>query len=184
MKLGKIFLIGAILISLLPSDLAAEGLGESVSRAAARALARKAFRPSIRRAAPKVFRRGSRPSIQRTLRLDRLRDARTKPLRLVKPRTVYRFTTVKQAHSYSRAGVPAGTHFTSAAGRGRPLSAISAQKRYGLPAKPSARVTVKLLQGTRIKTNKVIGGSSGYGEVKTYRKKLPPTALKKIVPVH
>jgi hypothetical protein len=115
------------------------------------------------------------------LRIDQLRDAQTKAIRLSKPRRVYRFTTLQQAKAYKRHGVPPGTHFTSGAGPGRPPSASLTKERYGLPRKRGARVEVELPAGTQVKVNKVLGGQPGYGEVKTHYKRVPPISVKKII---
>lgn len=143
------------------------------------------------RTANRVLNRGSRAaerSVERDLSQmfarDRARDTRVAARRLNQARTVQRYTTKKQAESYLKRGVPSGTHFTTKANHGRPLTSGRATARYGLPSEPDVRIKVALPPGTTVKFGKVVGGHpGGYGEVKTYRSPLPPSAVKSVTPV-
>jgi len=118
-------------------------------------------------------------TIARILARDHARDVKAAIRVLERPRTVHRYTTIDEVKKYLRQGIPSGVHFTARANPGRPLSAERAAARYGLPKTPSARVKIELPPGTRIKSGKVVGGHfPGYGEVKTYRSPLAPSAVK------
>ena len=54
---------------------------------------------------------------------------------------------------------------TSGVQKGRPLSAKTAKKRFGLAAHPEAKMTILLPKGLPVKKNKVIGGKPGFGEI-------------------
>jgi hypothetical protein len=116
------------------------------------------------------------------LRRDFLRD-RTLPVRRLKaPRTVHRYTTWERALRELQKGLPAGTHTTARARPGRPPSPETAQRRYGLPAKPEVRETIRLPEGALIRQGKALGGRPGVGEVLTARR-VPPEAIRKITPL-
>jgi hypothetical protein len=116
------------------------------------------------------------------LRRDLLRD-RTLPVRRLKaPRTVHRYTTWERALRELQKGLPAGTHTTARARPGRPPSPETAQRRYGLPAKPEVRETIRLPEGALIRQGKALGGRPGVGEVLTARR-VPPEAIRKITPL-
>jgi hypothetical protein len=114
------------------------------------------------------------------LRRDLLRD-RTLPVRRLKaPRTVHRYTTWERALRELQKGLPAGTHTTARARTGRPPSPETAQRRYGLPAKPEVRETIRLPEGALIRQGKALGGRQpGVGEIVTARP-VPPEAIRKI----
>jgi hypothetical protein len=115
------------------------------------------------------------------LRRDFFRD-RTLPVRRLKePRTVHRYTTWERVLRELQ-GLPAGTHTTARARPGRPLSPETAQRRYGLPAKPEVRETIRLPEGTLIRQGKALGGRPGVGEIVTARR-VPPEAIVKIKPL-
>lgn len=173
-----------ILIGGLSHDLNAAGAGKELARGVARRLATKSVeRAATRGVATKLASKAPR-TMPRILKMDRWRDSQIPILRLTRPRSVYRYTTSAQANTYRRSGVPSGVHFTVKAGPGRPLTSISAKERYGLPRIPTARVEVILPKGAAVKTGKVIGGQPGYGELKTYRRPLPPAAVKAVLPLH
>ena len=75
------------------------------------------------------------------------------------------------------------THFTTRAVRGRPLSALSAQRRYGLPQTPTRRLTVMLGKGTPIKALKVHGGAPGVGEMVNVRRIAPSGTRVRVTPL-
>jgi hypothetical protein len=143
------------------------------------------------RTASRVLNRGSRAAersvdrdLSRMLARDRTRDARGAASRLNRARTVQRYTTREQAQSYLKRGIPSGTHFTTKASPGPPLTSGRATSRYGLPSQPDVRIRVELPRGTAVKSGKVVGGHpGGYGETKTYRSPLPPSAVKSVAPV-
>jgi uncharacterized protein YceK len=95
------------------------------------------------------------------------RDAASKAVQLRTPRRVFRYTTEAQAQRILEKGFAPGMHFTSNAMQGRPLTAAHAAERYGLSSAPEKRFTVTLPAGTSVKSNKVIGGAAGFGELKT-----------------
>lgn len=116
------------------------------------------------------------------LRRDLLRD-RTLPVhRLEKPRTVFRYTTRQQARRELREGLRPRTHMTARGGPGRPPSPEAAQRRYGLPRKPEVRETIRLPEGTPVRSGKALGGRPGYGEL-TNARPLPPEAIRRVVPL-
>ena len=124
---------------------------------------------------------GAAPAGKGLLR-DLLRD-RTLPVRRLKaPRTVHRYTTWERALRELQKGLPAGIHTTARARPGRPPSPETAQRRYGLPAKPEVRETIQLPEGTLIRQGKALGGRPGVAEVVTARP-VPPDAIRKITPL-
>lgn len=123
-------------------------LGKALARSAERNLSRSAGR-----------------SWFSILRRDMVRDRATRAEKLASSRSVFRYTTTARAKLESRAGISAGSHLTARAFPGRP-SASFAQKRLGLPVRPTARERVLLPKGTAVRLNKALGGKSGYGEVR------------------
>jgi len=163
------------------SDLSGAGVGKSVARSATRRLAQRSVARAAARGTAVASGAQVRRPIPNILKLDRLRDRNLPVKTLPEPRRVFRYTTNKQAQFYRRRGVPSGTHFTTRAGPGRPLSAVHAKERYGLPRMPSTRVQVALPKGTPVKSGKVIGGEPGVGELKIYHRRLPPPAVKTVI---
>jgi len=104
---------------------------------------------------------------------DLARDNASRLTRLQTERRVYKYTTDSHAREFKRKGFPPLTHFTASQGPGRPLSGRTAQERYGLSYTPSRRLGVTLPVGTSVKSNKVVGGAPGYGELRI-EKRLPP----------
>ena len=123
-----------------------------------------------------------RSVIKRVLRADLVRDRGTVAKALVKPRTVFRYTSREQAAREARHGLVPRAHMTATGGPGRPLSAQAAQWRYGLPAKPEARETLHLDTNRVVKHNKALDGAPGYGEL-TSPQRIPPGAIRRIVPL-
>jgi len=112
---------------------------------------------------------------------DRARDAATRVFRLPRSRTVFRYTSGKEAVREVRAGVVGkGRHFTARILPGRPLTAIHAQQRFGLARAPAARLTIRLPKGMPVRLNKTLGGSPGVGEI-TNTRALPPSAVRRVV---
>ncbi len=104
-------------------------------------------------------------AMARMLARDAARDGATSTTHLLKCRTVYRYVQASQSRRELAGGFSANSHFTSRVAPGRPLSAATAQRRYGLPQPPQSRTTVHLPRGTEVRFNKVIGGQPGYGEI-------------------
>lgn len=104
---------------------------------------------------------------------DLVRDNASRTIRLQTKRPVYKYTTRSQAREFERKGFPPRTHFTASQGPGRPLNGSTAQKRYGLPYTPSRRLGVTLPKGTSVKSNRVIGGAPGYGELRIQKRLAP-----------
>src|ERR1035437_663087 len=105
---------------------------------------------------------------------DLARDNASRTTRLQTERRVFKYATKPQAREFERRGFPPLTHFTASEGRGRPISGRVAQKRYGLAYTPDRRLSVTLPEGTAVKSNKVVGGAPGYGELRI-EKRLPPS---------
>jgi len=114
---------------------------------------------------------------QRVARLDRQAHRRALAKVLNAPRTVFRYVSAARARQVRMRGFDRMSHFTTRAARGRPLSAVHAQQRYGLPALPAKRLTVTLPKGTPVKTMKAHGGARGVGELVNTRQ-VPRTASK------
>lgn len=110
-----------------------------------------------------------------TYAYDKLRD-KTLPVKpLAQEKSVYRFhPTVAQARQEMRKGVPGGSHLTATGpGVGRPIGGATAQSRLGLAQRPTARTTVTLPAGIKVKQGKVLGGQAGYGEIVPVRRVRP-----------
>ncbi len=116
------------------------------------------------------------------LKRDAARDAATAAKPLAQPRTVWRYTSQAQAEREMRHGVPAGGHLTAGTTAGRLPSPERAQGRYGLPARPEVRQTVRLPAGHPVRSNKALGGAPGVGEM-TSTQRLPPDAIRKVQPL-
>lgn len=129
------------------------------------------------------LRAGLQKAAQRALQLeqayarDRLRDAATPTRPLGKPRRVQRYTSASGAERAQKSGLPADTHMTSSVARGRGLSAEAAQQRFGLRTPPERVLTIELPAGTPIRTNKVLAGAPGQGEI-TSPQRIPASAIK------
>lgn len=150
----KLFLLIAIALVIVLT-----GGCHSVERSASRRLMRAEARAVERRSV-----RSLEKSASRTLKRDFERDSASTAKRLSRGLTTFRYTTKAEAKRELRAGINSGTHFTSRARPGRPLSARRAQARYGLPRTPEVRMTVGLPKGSSVKRNRVIGGVRGVGE--------------------
>ncbi len=141
----------AVLLTLLfvccPQSVEAASPSKAVARAAARSLASRA-----------------RTMMMRTLRKD-LVNHRVAPIQFARPRTVFRYTSRGVSKQEALNGVPPFRHMTSTARPGRPLSALNAQRRFGLPQRPTARETVRIPSGQPIVLNKAQGGRAGVGEI-------------------
>ena len=105
------------------------------------------------------------------------RDNKTKPKPLPQDRTVYRYTTKDKAKIEAKKGIKPESHLAAKGGPGRPLSAAEAKHRYGLEKTPNVRETVELKKGDKVRSNRVIGGEKGRGELKTTKEE----KVKKVV---
>jgi len=110
----------------------------------------------------------------RVARLDRVAHQRAAKTVLAAPRRVFRYVPATRARQEVQQGFARMSHFTTRAVRGRPLSALHAKKRYGLPQMPANRLTLTLGKGTPVKTLKAHGGAPGVGELVNTRR-IPPT---------
>jgi len=135
--------------------------------------------PLRRGALARSLERRPAPSMTSILRRDLSRDRATAPRILSRDRIVNRFTTLPTAKVEARRGLTSGTHLTSRVGPGRPLSALSAQKRLGLPVRPEVRERILLKRGTSVRLNKALGGQPGVGEI-TIVKPAPKTVLRDV----
>lgn len=124
----------------------------------------------------------AKAAMARLLSRDAARDAATVARARAVPATttVWRYTTADQARRELRGGILPGKHFTPGVTRGRPPSATTAQRQYGLPQPPQVRLTVRLDKGTTVLRNKALGGQPGRGELVT-KDPLPPTAIRRAV---
>lgn len=145
--------------------------GRSVSRRLMRAETRAVERQSVR---------SLERNATRTLERDAARDSAAAAKRLSRGVTTFRYTTKAEAQREIRSGFRSGTHFTSRARPGRPLSARAAQARYGLPRTPEVRITARLPEGSAVKRNRVIGGARGVGELTT-AKRADSKVIRKVV---
>ncbi len=135
--------------------------------------------PAQARGPAKTF---ARSAMNKLFKREAARDATTAAKPLTESRTVWRYTTRKKAAQESRHGLAPGRHTTARVTPGRPPSPETAQRVYGLPRKPNVRETWRLPSGTSVKSNKVIGGAPGKGEL-TPTKRLPPENLMKTTPL-
>lgn len=135
----------------------------------------KAARAAARGAVASV-----KKSMANVLRRDLIRDARTPVSRLGRSRTTFRYVAPQRARVEASRGITSGSHFTSRALRGRPLSASAAAARYGLPAGKTTRLTVTLPAGTRVRFNKALRGGRGIGEITT-ADRVAPSAIRRVV---
>jgi hypothetical protein len=167
MRIGKRTLVVLVLIITVLTAVRVEagGLGRAVARGAAGSTA-KALRKDF----------------ARLLRRDFLRDRKIPARPLPRPKTVYRYTSKAQAQLELRKGLQPNTHMTAEGRPGRPLSPKTAESRYGLPQQPEVRETIRLPQGFPVRPAKAFQGSPGVGEI-TSPESLPPTAIKKVVPL-
>jgi hypothetical protein len=147
------------------------GMSTAVAKEAAKRVTSSAVKQSVSAAAT---------------RRARARDAKAHLRAPAKPlprsRTAYRYTTRERARWERTHGLASGRHMTAHGGPGRPLSTVRAQKRYGLPAKPQVRETIRLPKGQLVRHNKVQGGTPGQGEL-TSPKRVSPSAVQKVVPL-
>lgn len=113
---------------------------------------------------------------------DTARDAATTARPLSKPKNVWRYTTKADASKAAKQGLPAGKHMTSGVTSGRAPRADTARNRYGLQQNPEVRMTIQLPAGQPVRSNKVLGGARGVGEV-TSSRAIPPGAIKRVAPL-
>lgn len=138
------------------------------------ATAESSSRTALAKRSAVAMTRTVKARLARIARLDLAAHRRTATRLLAAPRKVFRYVPVGRGRQELKRGFARITHFTSHAGRGRPLSALNAQRRYGLPQRPGSRLAVTLPKGTPVKTLKAHGGQRGIGEVVTM-KRLPPS---------
>jgi len=155
------------------------GGARSVERGTARSLGRESGQAIDR----KALRQLERSHIQNLTRRDLLNHERAHVKPVTNPREAFRFTTREKSLSDLRNGIAPEHHMTATAGRGRPLSAESAMRRFGLLRKPEARETIVIPRGQPIRVNKAVGGAAGVGEI-TSTQRLSPDAIKKVIPIH
>lgn len=112
--------------------------------------------------------RAAKTRVQRLARiawLDRKAHQRAVERVLAAPRRVFRYTSTSGARQALRRGFDKVTHFTTRVWRGRPLSAVNAQRRFGLPTTPTRRLDITLPAGTPVKTLRVNGGARNAREL-------------------
>lgn len=170
-----------VLLCVVITGAEAAGVGRAVARGAARGLAKSTGRAATR----SVVRSTEKQAVKRAVQIQRkdLLNHRHTPVRpLGAPRTVFRYTTPNRAGAEIRAGIAPGRHMTATAPSGRPLSPLSAQRRFGLQKAPTVRETIVLPKGFPVRHNKVPGGTPGIGEV-TSSRSVPRSAIQKVVPL-
>lgn len=174
-----IFFVFSVITGLMPEGAEAGIFSRSVSRVAAhKAAARQAAKKSVAKKTAKT-KASHKSNYKKVLAHDAARDKKTVAKPLEKSRTVRRYTSAKNARTAKKNGVPAGSHMTSRTPKGRPISAKTARKRYGLNNKPEARITIQIPKGQPVKKNKVIGGKPGWGEI-TSTKPIQPKDVKRV----
>ncbi len=115
---------------------------------------------------------------------DKARDKALPVKPLENPKTVRRYTSIKQAKIEKANGIAPDTHMTAKeVGPGRPLSTTTAKDRYGLAKEPGAWMTVTIPKGQPVRQGKVINGLPGFGEI-TSTKCIPPENIVGIHPMH
>lgn len=169
MKVEKGLLAGLLVVAMAMAAL---------PKAEGGSLTRSIFRGTMKSTA-RALRRGS---ARRILRRDFLRDRATRVRPLIRNRTVFRYTTKKQARRELGRGIRPGSHMTSRAVPGRPPGPGLAQRRYGLPRQPQVRETIRLPKGHPTRFNKAFGGRPGTGEI-TSTKPLSPKAIRRVIPL-
>ena len=170
-----------VLLCVVITGADAAGLGRAVARGASRGLAKSAGRAATR----SVARSTEKQAVKRAVQIQRkdLWNHRHTPVRpLTAPRTAFRYTTPNRAGAEIRAGIGPGRHMTATAPSGRPLSPLSAKRRFGLQKAPTVRETVVLPKGFPVRHNKVPGGTPGVGEM-TSSRSVPSSAIRKVIPL-
>jgi len=135
--------------------------------AAERAALQAAEQQATRQAAAKAAQQqaGRQAALRAALARDARRDAATKAAPLKAERRVWRYTSKREAARELKNGVPAGAHMTPGVRPGRPPGAATAQRQYGLPKAPEARMKIRLNRGTPVAHNKALAGQPGRGEL-------------------
>jgi len=126
--------------------------------------------------------RAARTRMLRILERDWIRDSKLAVTKLRADRTVFRYVGRGQAKEDLLKGIKVGSHTTATAGRGRPLGARAAQRRFGLPDRPVFRETIDLTRSMRVRIGRALGGSRGVGEI-TLRQRATPKAIRRVTPL-
>lgn len=171
-RLVSIALVGAILVcsggwaeaSIVARAAARVAMKKAAEKHAGNAAGKSAAFLAAQTAVKKAASQAQAMRMQAAYQQDRLRDARTLAKPLGKDRVVQRYTSEERARIEAKQGLGRGIHTTSSIARGRPLSREHAQARYGLKTPPSVRTTWIIPAGTKVKLNKVVGGTAGVGE--------------------
>lgn len=111
------------------------------------------------------------------LRRDAARDARLTVRALPKTISTHRYVSGKSILGELTEGLRTGAHTTSRALPGRPLGALSAQRKLGLPEAPGWRLRIEWPKGWPVRKAKALGGKPGVGEI-TSPRALPRSAVK------
>ena len=114
------------------------------------------------------------------LKREALRDLNTPVTRLPESRIVWRYTTRQHAQLEQRAGIASNRHLTAQRSGSKPLSACSAQWRFGLCELPEVRETIVLPKGTPVRINTAW---RGLAQEITSPQPLPPTAIIEVRPL-
>lgn len=150
---------------------------KTAEKQASNAVSNSAATLASRGAANKVAGQSHAVRMQTAYQRDRIRDAKTSAKPLAKDRVVQRYTSANQARVEAKMGLGRGIHTTSTIARGRPLSRENAQARYGLKTPPGVRTTWVIPAGTKVKLNKVVGGTAGVGELRVSGNVAPANRL-------
>jgi hypothetical protein len=117
----------------------------------------------------------------RWLSQDRTMHRTTSALPLRKPATVRRYTSLGQAQAEARRGLAPNTHMTAPVRPGRPPSAAEAQRRFGLPRRPTAVETLRIPKGTPVRKGRVAAEQRRRWEW-TSPRTIPPGAVQSVRP--
>lgn len=144
--------------------------------AAAKAAGERVLERTTERAAERTAERAAGRNSERlthAYEFDRARDAATPARPAARERTVQRFTSSENAVRERQSGIPAGSHMSSNVPRGRGVTAERAQQRYGLRQEPTVVTTIRVPPGQPVRSNRVVGGEAGRGEL-TSTKRIAP----------
>jgi len=189
-KITKFALVTICCIGLVsPASVEAGWLAGSVRKVIAKrgASAVAIKQVEAKRALAKQAIRGNKQGVvsvrqknQAIQRWDAARDKTLPVKRMDRSRTVWRFTTLKQARKEQLRGIASKTHMTATKVHpGRPLAKATAKGRYGLFNKPNAVMTVTIPKGQPVRRGKVVAGQGGYGEI-TSTRRIGPEHIKEV----
>ncbi len=164
MHIRRVLTALSLILFVAPLELNAGGLGRALARGSAKSISKRVGSKAVRGRAVEL-----------------LRDKQSPTRLLAKERLVDRYTLRRRATQELRSGIPPYRHMTSRSTK-RPLSALTAQRRLGLPRKPQIVERIKIPKGTTVNMNKVVKGQPGYGEI-TSPRRLPARTIQRVIPL-